>query len=44
MLGRLGVELDDVDACLEAERLRLAREWRQLQVTINFGHLQREHA
>lgn len=44
VLGRLGVELGDVDTRLKAERLRLAREWRQLEVAINFGRLQREHA
>ena len=34
-LIRLGGELVDVDACLEMEDLRLAREWHQLKVTIN---------
>ena len=43
-LGHLEVELDDIDACLDAERLRLAREWRQLQVAVNLGRLQREQA
>ena len=44
MLGRLRVELGDVDARLEAEHLLPACEWRQLEVTINFGCLQHEHA
>nr|XP_020168137.1 vicilin-like seed storage protein At2g18540 [Aegilops tauschii subsp. strangulata] len=34
----------DVDACLEAEGLRLMEEWHQLKVAINLGRLQREHA
>ena len=38
------MELGDVDTRLEAERLRLAREWLQLEVAINFGRLQRERA
>ena len=44
VLSRLGGELVDVDARLEAEGLRLAREWHQLKVAINLGHLQHEHA
>lgn len=43
-LGRLRVELADVDTRLEAEGLPLAREWCQLGVAMNFGRLQHEHA
>lgn len=43
-LGRLGAELNDVDLYLEAERLRLAREWRRFEVALNFGRLQHKHA
>nr|XP_040245475.1 uncharacterized protein CG45076-like [Aegilops tauschii subsp. strangulata] len=43
-LSRLGGELADVDARLETEGLRLAREWHQLKVAINLGHLQHERA
>lgn len=44
MLGHLWVELSDIDMHFHAEHLRLAREWRQLEVTINFGRPQHEHA
>ena len=43
-MSRLGRELVDVDARLEAEGLRLVEEWHQLKVAINLGRLQREHA
>lgn len=43
-LGRLGTELADVDAHLEGEGLRLAREWRLLKVAIDLGCLQHERA
>ena len=43
-LGCLGAELADVDTQLEVEGLRLVREWRQLKVTINLGHLQHERS
>ena len=43
-MSRLGGELADVDTRLETEGLRLAEEWHQLKVAINFGRLQREHA
>jgi hypothetical protein len=43
-LSWLGGELVDVNARLEAEGLRLAREWHQLKVAINLGHLQHERA
>nr|XP_020159047.1 stress response protein NST1-like [Aegilops tauschii subsp. strangulata] len=43
-MSRLGGELTDVDTRLEDVGLRLAEEWHQLKVAINFGRLQREHA
>ena len=43
-LSRLGGELVDVDAHLEAEGLRLVEEWHRLKVAINLGRLQRKHA
>lgn len=43
-LSRLGGELVDVNARLEAEGLRLVEEWHQLKVAINLGRLQHEHA
>nr|XP_020185605.1 stress response protein nst1-like [Aegilops tauschii subsp. strangulata] len=39
-----GGELADVDTRLEAKGLRLAEEWHQMKVDINFGRLQCEHA
>ena len=43
-LGHLGAKLNDVDTYLGVERLRVAREWRWLEVAINLARLQREHA
>ena len=43
-MSRLGGELVDVDARLEADGLRLVEVRHQLKVAINFGRLQREHA
>nr|XP_020177350.1 tol-Pal system protein TolA-like [Aegilops tauschii subsp. strangulata] len=43
-MSRLGEELVDVDARLEADGLRLVEEWHRLKVAINFGCLQCEHA
>ena len=39
---RLGGELVDVDACLEAEGLRLMEERHKLKVAINLGRHQHE--
>ena len=36
-MSRLGGELMDVDACLEAEGLRLMEERHKLKVAINLG-------
>ena len=41
-MNRLGEELEGVDACLEAEGLRLAEEWHTMKVAINLGRHQRE--
>ena len=41
-MSRLGGELVDVDARLEAEGLRLAEEWHKLKVAINLGRRQRD--
>ena len=41
-MNRLGEELEGVDACLEAEGLRLVEEWHKLTVAINLGRPQRE--
>ena len=43
-LSRLGEDLVDVDARLEAEDLRLADEWHRLKVAVNLGRLQDERA
>ena len=42
--GCLGVELGDVNTRLETERSHLACEWRQLEVFVNYGRLQCDHA
>ena len=41
-MNRLGEELEGVDACLEAEGLRLVEEWNKLKVAINLRRHQRE--
>ena len=43
-MSRLGGELADIDARLEAEGLQLVEEWHRLKVAINLGRLQRKHA
>ena len=41
-MGQLGGELADVDACLEAEGLRLIEERHKLKVAVNLACYQRE--
>lgn len=41
-LNQLEAEFHDVYACLEGERLHLARGWRQLKVVAKLSHLQHE--
>ena len=42
VMGQLGRELVDVDACLEAEALRLIEERHELKVAINLACHHRE--
>lgn len=43
-LNQLRAELQDVEACLAEERLRLARGWHQLEISVKLSHLQHEGA